>query len=177
MALAAAAAAARPRPRGALRRRRRRRRHAGRLAQVWRLVTILCVLTAVLSSVLDNVTTILLVAPVTMRLCEVLNINPTPVLLAEVIFSNIGGTATGVGDPPNVIIVSNETIKRAGITFGTFLVHMLLGCTIVGVICYFFLRYVHYRLAARAHAARRGRSAPALRWSRTALTRRRRRSR
>lgn len=45
------------------------------------------------------------------RLCQVLNVDPLPVLIAEVIFSNIGGTATAVGDPPNVIIVSNELIK------------------------------------------------------------------
>lgn len=47
------------------------------------------------------------------RLCQVLNLDPRPVLIAEVIFSNIGGTATAVGDPPNVIIVSNKLIKAA----------------------------------------------------------------
>ena len=45
------------------------------------------------------------------RLCQVLNLDPRPVLIAEVVFSNIGGTATAVGDPPNVIIVSNKLIK------------------------------------------------------------------
>ena len=47
------------------------------------------------------------------RLCEVLNLDPRPVLIAEVVFSNIGGTATAIGDPPNVIIVSNKLIKAA----------------------------------------------------------------
>ena len=47
------------------------------------------------------------------RLCQVLNLDPRPVLIAEVVFSNIGGTATAVGDPPNVIIVSNRLIKNA----------------------------------------------------------------
>ena len=47
------------------------------------------------------------------RLCQVLNLDPRPVLIAEVVFSNIGGTATAVGDPPNVIIVSNRLIKDA----------------------------------------------------------------
>lgn len=49
----------------------------------------------------------------TYRLCQVLNLDPRPVLIAEVVFSNIGGTATAVGDPPNVIIVSNKLIKNA----------------------------------------------------------------
>ena len=47
------------------------------------------------------------------RLCQVLNLDPRPVLIAEVVFSNIGGTATAIGDPPNVIIVSNRLIKQA----------------------------------------------------------------
>ena len=47
------------------------------------------------------------------RLCQVLNLDPRPVLIAEVVFSNIGGTATAIGDPPNVIIISNHLIKQA----------------------------------------------------------------
>lgn len=47
------------------------------------------------------------------RLCQVLNLDPRPILIAEVVFSNIGGTATAIGDPPNVIIVSNHLIKQA----------------------------------------------------------------
>ena len=46
------------------------------------------------------------------RLCQVLNLDPRPVLIAEVVFSNVGGTATAIGDPPNVIIVSNKLIKE-----------------------------------------------------------------
>lgn len=45
------------------------------------------------------------------RLCQVLNLDPRPVLIAEVVFSNVGGTATAIGDPPNVIIISNKLIK------------------------------------------------------------------
>ena len=67
---------------------------------------------------LDNVTTILLIAPVTL-LPDRLAINPTPFLIAEVFASNIGGASTLVGDPPNIIIAS-----RAGLTFNDFLVHM-----------------------------------------------------
>ncbi|MGW2223275.1 SLC13 family permease, partial [Nonomuraea sp. NPDC001684] len=70
-------------------------------------------------SVLDNVTTIMLVAPVTVMVCGRLRIPAQPYLIAEVLASNIGGAATLIGDPPNIIIGS-----RAGLTFNDFLVHM-----------------------------------------------------
>eukprot|EP00756_Hemistasia_phaeocysticola_P060228 Hpha_TRINITY_DN384_c0_g1::TRINITY_DN384_c0_g1_i1::g.112593::m.112593 len=99
----------------------------------WRLVVILCLFTAVVSAVLDNVTTVLLVAPVTLRLCRVLGIPPQPVLMAEVLFSNIGGTLTPIGDPPNVIIANNEAVRAHGITFLSFTGHMLAGVVGAGV--------------------------------------------
>jgi|TARA_B110000196_G_scaffold221232_1_gene190337 Na+/H+ antiporter NhaD/arsenite permease-like protein len=71
---------------------------------VWRLVVILCLVTAVFSAFLDNVTTMLLIAPVTISLAKVLRLDPIPILLSEVMFSNIGGAATQIGDPPNIII-------------------------------------------------------------------------
>jgi Na+/H+ antiporter NhaD/arsenite permease-like protein len=85
----------------------------------YRLMVMLCVLTAVASAVLDNVTTVLLIAPVTFLVCERLGLRPVPFLIAEVMASNIGGAATLVGDPPNIIIAS-----RADLTFNDFLVHM-----------------------------------------------------
>ncbi len=85
----------------------------------YRLMVLLCVLTAVASAVLDNVTTVLLIAPVTFLVCERLGLRPVPFLIAEVLASNIGGAATLVGDPPNIIIAS-----RADLTFNDFLVHM-----------------------------------------------------
>ena len=85
----------------------------------YRLMVMLCVLTALASAVLDNVTTVLLVAPVTFLVCERLGLRPVPFLIAEVLASNIGGAATLVGDPPNIIIAS-----RADLTFNDFLVHM-----------------------------------------------------
>uniref|UniRef100_A0A671S362 Citrate transporter-like domain-containing protein n=1 Tax=Sinocyclocheilus anshuiensis TaxID=1608454 RepID=A0A671S362_9TELE len=78
--------------------------------RVWPMIMILCLIAAVLSAFLDNVTTMMLFTPVTIRLCEVLNLDPRHVLIAEVIFTNIGGAATAVGDPPNVIIVSNQDL-------------------------------------------------------------------
>src|SRR5579875_1284936 len=84
-----------------------------------RIMILLVVVMAVGSALLDNVTTVLLIAPVTLLVCDRLAINAAPFLMAEVFSSNIGGAATLVGDPPNIIIAS-----RAGLTFNDFLVHM-----------------------------------------------------
>ncbi|WP_406109121.1 ArsB/NhaD family transporter [Streptomyces sp. NBC_01003] len=88
-------------------------------AKPFRVMVMLIVITAVASALLDNVTTVLLVAPVTLLVCERLALPAAPFLIAEVFASNIGGTATLVGDPPNIIIAS-----RAGLTFNDFLVHL-----------------------------------------------------
>ena len=69
------------------------------------------VLTAVASAFLDNVTTVLLLAPVTLLIADELDIDPVPFLLAEVLASNIGGTATLIGDPPNIIIASKADLS------------------------------------------------------------------
>lgn len=80
--------------------------------QVWPLIFALAAITATVSAVLDNVTTILLMTPVVIQLCETINIATIQVLITVVIFSNIGGAATAIGDPPNVIIASDiELIK------------------------------------------------------------------
>ena len=84
-----------------------------------RVMILLTLITAVASAMLDNVTTVLLIAPVTLLVCDRLGINPVPFLIAEVLASNIGGAATLIGDPPNIIIGS-----RAGLSFNDFLVHM-----------------------------------------------------
>lgn len=79
-------------------------------------LAVLMTLTAIASAILDNVTTILLVVPMTLIVTHHLRVSPVPFLLAEVFASNIGGAATLVGDPPNIIIAS-----RAGIGFNAFL--------------------------------------------------------
>jgi Na+/H+ antiporter NhaD/arsenite permease-like protein len=88
-------------------------------ARPFRMMVLLVLITAVASALLDNVTTVLLVAPVTLLLCERLALDPVPFLLAEVMASNIGGTATLIGDPPNIIIGS-----RAGLGFNDFVIHL-----------------------------------------------------
>ncbi|MFV0494385.1 SLC13 family permease [Mycobacterium sp.] len=84
-----------------------------------RIMILLVLVTAIASALLDNVTTVLLIAPVTLLVCDRLAINASPFLMAEAFASNIGGTATLVGDPPNIIIAS-----KAGLTFNDFLVHV-----------------------------------------------------
>jgi Na+/H+ antiporter NhaD/arsenite permease-like protein len=85
----------------------------------FRVMVLLVLITATASALLDNVTTVLLIAPVTLLVCERLGVSPVPFLIAEVLASNIGGAATLIGDPPNIIIAS-----RSGLTFNDFLLHM-----------------------------------------------------
>ncbi|MBA2574092.1 MAG: ArsB/NhaD family transporter [Nocardioidaceae bacterium] len=83
------------------------------------LMVMLVCITAVASALLDNVTTVLLIAPVTLLVCDRLALPPVPFLIAEALASNIGGMATLVGDPPNIIIAS-----RADLSFNDFLVNL-----------------------------------------------------
>ena len=80
----------------------------------------LAILTALASAMLDNVTTILLAIPMTFVVCKKLSVTPVPFILVQVFASNIGGAATLIGDPPNIIIAS-----KAGLSFNWFLTHML----------------------------------------------------
>uniref|UniRef100_A0A3P9JFG8 Oculocutaneous albinism II n=2 Tax=Oryzias latipes TaxID=8090 RepID=A0A3P9JFG8_ORYLA len=112
--------------------------------RVWPMIIILCLIAAILSAFLDNVTTMMLFTPVTIRLCEVLNLDPRHVLIAEVIFTNIGGAATAVGDPPNVIIVSNQGLRREGIDFASFTGYMFLGICLVLLTSFPFLRLLYW---------------------------------
>jgi Na+/H+ antiporter NhaD/arsenite permease-like protein len=92
---------------------------------VFMLSLILQVITAILSAFLDNVTTMLLVLPVTIEIAVTLKINPLTLLIPEVFASNVGGTATLIGDPPNILIGS-----YAGLTFGQFVQNLALVCAI-----------------------------------------------
>ena len=85
----------------------------------FRLMVLLVLITAVASALLDNVTTVLLIAPVTVLICQRLGLAVVPYLIAEVFASNIGGTSTLVGDPPNIIIAS-----RGDLSFNAFLINL-----------------------------------------------------
>jgi Na+/H+ antiporter NhaD/arsenite permease-like protein len=84
-----------------------------------RIMILLMVVMAFASAILPNVVSVLLIAPVTLLVCDRLDINPVPMLLAEVFASNIGGAATLVGDPPNIIIGAHQALS-----FNAFLVNM-----------------------------------------------------
>ena len=131
---------------------------------VWTLVVILCSVTAVLSAFLDNVTTMLLLTPVTIQLAKVLDIKPIPLLISEVLFSNIGGAATMIGDPPNIMIgsgLSSAAIEEAamkeeglvregyldlvssGVTFNDFIIEMAPGILMTVVPSFMFLKWFY----------------------------------
>jgi Na+/H+ antiporter NhaD/arsenite permease-like protein len=121
---------------------------------VWTLVVILCVVTAVLSAFLDNVTTMLLLTPVTIQLARVLDLKPVPLLISEVIFSNIGGTATMIGDPPNIIIGSKLSSKAisesaypdlsvSGISFNDFIIELAPGVLLTVIPTFMMLKWMY----------------------------------
>jgi Na+/H+ antiporter NhaD/arsenite permease-like protein len=83
------------------------------------ILFILQITTAVLSAFLDNVTTVLLIVPVTLAICKTLRVPAYPYLFAEIFASNMGGTATLIGDPPNILIGS-----QVGLTFNDFVWHL-----------------------------------------------------
>lgn len=85
----------------------------------YRLLVVLSVVCALLSAFLDNVTTVVLIAPVTIYIATVLRVSPLPFLISEILASNIGGTATLIGDPPNILIGS-----AAGLGFDAFLFNL-----------------------------------------------------
>ena len=115
-----------------------------------RLLVLLGTVTTVLSMFLDNVTTVVLIAPVTILICEILGVSPTPYLMAEALLSDTGGVATLIGDPPNVLIGS-----AAGLSFTDFLTHSLPIVVIVWLAALFLLRYLfRHELAVRPPKAK-----------------------
>ncbi len=85
----------------------------------WKILLWFSLFTALASALLDNVTTVLLIAPITILIAEMLDISPFPFLIAEILSANIGGMATLIGDPPNILIGS-----ATGLSFIDFLVHL-----------------------------------------------------
>lgn len=112
--------------------------------QAWVLIFLLCMLTVVLSGFLDNVTIVMLMVPVIIRLTENMGLRTTSVLIYVVIFSNIGGALTPIGDPPNAIIATNAYVMQEGVNFVQFVVHMFPG-VVLGVIIAWFYMYLVMR--------------------------------
>ncbi len=106
----------------------------------WTIMVLFVVLTAVLSAFLDNVTTVLLIGPMTLTVCKLLDINPIQFFMAEILSSNIGGTATLIGDPPNIMIGS-----KAGLTFFDFIAVDTPAVILVMIVFVVILYFVYGR--------------------------------
>jgi Na+/H+ antiporter NhaD/arsenite permease-like protein len=117
-----------------------------------RLLLILATVTAVLSAFLDNVTTVVLTTPITLSVARRLGVSPMPYLIAQILASNIGGTATLIGDPPNILIGS-----AAGLDFVDFLVNLapvtiVIFAAYVVVVRIVFRRHLQVPAESREHA-------------------------
>jgi Na+/H+ antiporter NhaD/arsenite permease-like protein len=115
----------------------------------YRLLITLSLVTAVLAAFLDNVTTVVLTTPITLSVARRLGISATPYLIAQILASNIGGTATLIGDPPNILIGS-----AAGLDFGAFLTN-LAPVTVVVFLAFVVLMRVAFRGALQVPDERR----------------------
>ena len=118
-------------------------------ASPWGILLMLSLVTAVFSSLLDNVTTVLLIAPVTLLISQELKIDPYPFLFAEIFASNIGGTATLIGDPPNIMIGS-----AVNLSFNDFLLNLapiipLILAVTLGIVYLIWGRDMHATADAR----------------------------
>ncbi|RJX20754.1 MAG: hypothetical protein C4570_03520 [Ammonifex sp.] len=103
-----------------------------------RIIAALSLITAVLSALLDNVTTVLLIVPVTFAIADRLELNPIPFLIAEIMASNIGGTATLIGDPPNIMIGG-----ATGLGFMDFVLNLTPVVVVVYVITLFIIKHMY----------------------------------
>lgn len=103
----------------------------------WAIMAVFAIITAVLSAFLDNVTTVLLVGPMTLAITSILKVNPVPFLLTQILASNMGGTATLIGDPPNIMIGS-----EAGLGFADFILNTAPIVVIImaaSLLCFYFM--------------------------------------
>ncbi|GAA0103543.1 ArsB/NhaD family transporter [Paraclostridium sordellii] len=107
----------------------------------WKIMLCFIILTAILSAVLDNVTTVLLIGPMTIVITQILKINPVPFLITQILASNIGGTATLIGDPPNIMIGS-----AANLSFIDFVLN--LGPVVVVIL---FFTIICFRFMFKKH--------------------------
>ena len=104
----------------------------------WKIMIAFILLTAVLSGILDNVTTVLLVGPMTIAIAKMLEINPVPFLMTQILASNAGGTATLIGDPPNIMIGS-----AANLSFMDFLKNTGIAVVLVIIFMIVMMHFVY----------------------------------
>ena len=103
----------------------------------WPIMVIFIFITAVCSGMLDNVTTVLLVGPMTLAITNILKVDPVPYIITQIMASNIGGTATLIGDPPNIMIGSAAKLSFVDFILNTGVATVFV--IIVGLICMYFI--------------------------------------
>lgn len=123
-------------------------------ASPWGILLMLSLVTAVFSSLLDNVTTVLLIAPVTLLISHELKMDPYPFLFAEIFASNIGGTATLIGDPPNIMIGSAVNLSFNDFLFNLAPIIPVILALTLGIIYLIWGRSMHATEQARARIMR-----------------------
>ena len=114
----------------------------------WKIMMMFIIVTAVLSAFLDNVTTVLLIGPMTISIASILDLDPVPFLLTQILASNIGGTATLIGDPPNIMIGS-----AAGLSFMDFILNTTPAVIIIMIVFIFMAKIIYGKKMIVSEAA------------------------
>jgi len=104
----------------------------------WKILVLFAIITAISSAFLDNVTTILLIVPVTLVITDTLDTNPIPFMFTEILIANIGGTATLIGDPPNIMIGS-----ATGLGFLDFMINLGPVVIVISIVTLFILKLIY----------------------------------
>ena len=114
----------------------------------WPIMVIFILITAVCSGMLDNVTTVLLVGPMTLAITNILKVDPVPYIITQIMASNIGGTATLIGDPPNIMIGS-----AAKLSFVDFILNtgMMAGVSLIFIVLFFYFSFRKELKASERH--------------------------
>ena len=114
----------------------------------WPIMVIFILITAVCSGMLDNVTTVLLVGPMTLAITNILKVDPVPYIITQIMASNIGGTATLIGDPPNIMIGS-----AAKLSFVDFILNtgMMAGVSLIFIVLFFYFSFRKELKASEKH--------------------------
>ncbi|MBW2602728.1 MAG: ArsB/NhaD family transporter [Deltaproteobacteria bacterium] len=103
-----------------------------------KILVLFSLVTAVMSAFLDNVTTVLIIIPILIELTRGIGLDPKPYIISQALISNVGGTATLIGDPPNIIIGS-----KVGLTFNQFMINLTLPVAIIFVVVLLYIRFRH----------------------------------
>lgn len=116
----------------------------------WGILVLFLIITAIASALLDNVTTILLIAPITLVITDTLKLNPIPFLVPEILMANIGGTATLIGDPPNIMIGS-----ATGLSFMDFVINLGPVVVVIFIITLFLFKFIYKGCYTCSEAAKK----------------------